>query len=176
MYIAWVGLVIGLLVSVAAIAAIVVVARGLGPAAQLTPALPVIRVAGIIVAIIGILVAWNSTGLGGAHRPLDEDTVRTVGRAYFDENLYAHGSVYKNGFDEWQHFVDPDYAHARREVSDNSSGTYCIDVTRESGGQYGEDGHSTGYQPTASHRESICIPITWNGDADRFEAHEPAVN
>jgi hypothetical protein len=115
---------------------------------------------------------FRATSYGGAHERLDEDTVDDLGSTYFDEHYYAHGQVNKDGFDEWQRFVKPDYDHAISTVDNGSSGTYCIKVTRQFGGQYGEDGHSTGYQPTDTEKKTICIPVEWNSEAEDFEAAE----
>jgi uncharacterized membrane protein len=175
MYVAWVQIVIGILIFVAGVAAIAISSRkiaGYKAAGHGGGAWSSLRVLGIAVALLAIFLMVRATAFGGAHEPLDEETVDDLGQTYFDEHYYVHGQINKDGFDEWQRYVNPDYDNATSSVDNNSSGTYCIKVTRQYGGQYGEDGHSTGYQPTDIEKKKICIPVVWNGDLEDFEAVE----
>jgi hypothetical protein len=177
MYVAWVQLILGALILIGAAVGIFFTTRRIGDLrAEGHPggAWSALRVLGVLLALLALFLIWRATGLGGAHEPLDEDTVDYLGSEYFDEHYYAHGTVNKDGFDEWQRFVKPDYDHAALTVNGRDSGTYCIKVTRQHGGQYGEDGHHTGYQPEGVETTTVCIPIVWNDDEEDFEATEAA--
>jgi len=175
MYVSWVQMIVSVVILLGAAAAIVVATRrilDLRAAGHPGGAWSALRVLGILLALIAVFLIWRATALGGAHYGLDEDTVDDLGRAYFNEHYYAHGTVNKDGFDEWQRFVNPDYDLAKATVDDRDNGTYCIKVTREHGGRYGEDGHHTGYKPEGVEKKTICIPIVWNKDTEDFEATE----
>lgn len=175
MDVAWVQLILGAVILVGAVAAVVVATRRVsrlrteGHPGGMWSA---VRVVGILFALLAIFLIWRSTAAGSGHDPLDEGTVDDLGRAYFNEHYYAHGTVNKDGFDEWQRFVRPDYYHAKSTVDDRNNGSYCIRVTRQHGGQYGEDGHHTGYRPEGVERKTVCIPVVWNSADEDFEATE----
>ena len=175
MYVAWVHLILWAILALGLVAGIVVASRriaALRAEDHPTGGWSALRVAAIALAVIAVFFIWRATGPRGAHQPLDKGTIDDLGSSYFDEHYYAHGTVNKDGFDEWQRFVNPDYDHAKSTVDDRSSGTYCIKVTRQYGGQYGEDGHSTGYRPTGVEKKRVCIPEIWNSDTGHFEATE----
>jgi len=175
MYVAWVPMIVGIVILVAGVAAIVVSSRriaGYRAAGYGGGAWTSLRALGIVVALIALFLMVRATEFGGAHFPLDKDTVDDLGSEYFDEHYYAHGQVNKDGFDQWQRFVNPNYDDATSTVDGRSSGTYCIKVTRQFGGQYGEDGHSSAYKPTDRETKTICIPIVWNSDDEDYEATE----
>jgi hypothetical protein len=175
MYVSWLQFIVSAVILIGAAAAIVVATRRiLDLRAEGHPggAWSALRVLGILLALVAVFLIWRATALGGAHESLDENTVDDLGRAYFNEHYYAHGTVNKDGFDEWQRFVDPDYDLAKASVDNRDNGSYCIRVTRQHGGQYGEDGHHTGYHPKGVEKKTICIPIVWNGDTEKFEATE----
>lgn len=175
MYVAWVQMSIGIVILVAGLVGIVAAWRkiaGYRAAGYGGGAWSSLRALGFVAVLIAAFLMFRATELGGAHFPLDQETVDDLGSEYFDEHYYAHGQVGKNGFDEWQRYVKPDYDSAVSDVKGRSSGEYCIKVTREFGGQYGEDGHSSAYQPTDSERKTICIPIVWNSNEEDYEATE----
>jgi hypothetical protein len=175
MYVAWMQLIFGAVILIGSVAAIVMAARrisALRADGHPTGGWSALRVFGILLTLLAVFLIWRATSLGGAHTPLDEGTVDDLGSEYFDEHYYANGQIGKDGFDEWQRFVNPDYDNATSTVDNRSSGKYCIRVTRQYGGQYGEDGHSTGYKPTDVERKRICIPVVWNSDDEDFEATE----
>lgn len=175
MYVAWVQLIIGAVILVGSVAAFVwafVRIRALRAIGHPSSGWSAIRVLAIVLVIPAAFLIWRATPAGGSHIPLDQDTVSDLGGDYFDEHYYSNGQVSKDGFDEWQRFVKPDYTHATAKVDSRSSGAYCIRVTRQYGGQYGEDGHHTGFQPTHVERKRICIPVVWNDHLQDFEATE----
>lgn len=175
MYVAWVQMIIGILIFAAGVAAIVAAWRkiaGYRAAGHGGGAWSWLRAVGFVLAAISLVLIFRATEWGGAHYPLDQETVDDLGSEYFDEHYYAHGQINKDGFDEWQRFVEPDYDNAKASLDGRNAGTYCIEVTRQFGGQYGEDGHSTGYQPTDTEHKTICIPVIWNAEDEDYEATE----
>lgn len=177
MYVAWLQMSVGIVILLAGVAAVVLAWRRIAAykaAGHGGGAWSALRVLGVVLVLLAAPIMLLATSLGGAHIALDEDTIDDLGSSYFNEHYYAHGQISKDGFDDWQRFVKPDYDHAKSTVDGRGSGTYCIKVTRQFGGQYGEDGHSdaAGYQPTDVEKKTICIPIVWNSDLEDFEATE----
>jgi hypothetical protein len=175
MHVAWVQLIMGVVILVGSVTAFAFAFRrilGLRAVGHPTSGWATICVLALPFALLAAFLIWRATPAGGTHIALDQDTVSDLGGDYFDEHYYANGQVSKDGFDEWQRFVKPDYTNATATVDDRSSGEYCIRVTRQYGGRYGEDGHHTGYRPTKVERKRICIPVVWNDDLQDFEATE----